>query len=207
MTIDVALADGNALMLSALSERFDQDARFSLVSTTNRSESFLKTAAAAPVQVGVVDWGLPTLGAERLMRVLREQSLSVRIIVCSHGASAGIPKRAMAAGAAGYFAHTEPTEKLLDVVMEVASGKMVFPYLDVRDLRDPLEALTRMERALLASLSTGRTNAELAADHRITVNTVKFHLRNVYDKLCVRNRAQAIAFYFSAHPYPHDRDE
>ena len=76
---------------------------------------------------------------------------------------------------------------------------MVFPFLDVRELQsDPASTLTRRERALLAALSKGMTNKELAAEFDITVNTVKFHLRNLFDKLSVRNRAQAIAFYYAS---------
>jgi len=198
MTVDVALADNNALMLSALSAVFDRDGRFSLVSTTNSAESFLQTILTVPATVAVLDWSLPTLGAEKLIRTLRDEGAPVRIIVCTHGNSNDIPKRAMAAGAAGFFSHADSAEQLLDAVAEVASGKMVFPFLDVRDLQDPLQTLTRTERALLGSLSVGRTNKELASDHGITVNTVKFHLRNLYEKLSVNNRAQAIAFYYSA---------
>lgn len=196
--VDVALADGNALMLGALAEIFERDGRFSLVSTTRSAEAFLQTAVTAPTSVAVVDWSLPALGAEKLIRILREQGSAVRVVVCSHGETADIPKRAMAAGAAGFFSHSEPPERLLAGTLDVAAGKMVFPYLDVRDLHDPLGSLTRTERALLDSLALGRTNKELATDHGIAVNTVKFHLRNLYEKLSVRNRAQAIAFYYSS---------
>ena len=48
----------------------------------------------------------------------------------------------MAAGAAGFFSHSEPPERLLDGAADVAAGRMVFPYLDVRALHDPLRALT-----------------------------------------------------------------
>lgn len=198
MTIEVALADNNSLMLSALSEVFNRDGRFSLVSTANSAESFLQTILTVPTTVAVLDWGLPTLGAEKLIRILRDQESPVRMIVCTHGSSDDVPKRAMAAGAAGFFSHSDSAEQLLDAVAEVAKGKMVFPYLDVRDLHDPLQSLTRTERALLTSLSVGRTNKELASDHGITINTVKFHLRNLYEKLAVNNRAQAIAFYYSS---------
>ena len=84
---------------------------------------------------------------------------------------------------------------------------MVFPFLDVRQLRkDPMNLLTRRERILLTSLAQGRTNKELAADLGISVNTVKFHLRNLFEKLSVNNRAQAIAFYYSSTSGRTDRD-
>lgn len=197
MAIDITLADSNTLMLSALSELFERDERFSLVSATNTAEAFLQTALAVPSDVAIVDWSLPALGAEQLMQILREQESPMRVIVCTHSNSGDLPKRAMAAGAAGFFAHSEPTEKLVETAWEVSRGKMVFPYLDVRDLHDPLQSLTKTEKALLNSLSLGRSNKELSEDHGITVNTVKFHLRNLYEKLSVKNRSQAIAFYYS----------
>jgi len=84
-------------------------------------------------------------------------------------------------------------------VRQVARGQMVFPFVDVRDLnRDPAESLTGRERALLAALARGLNNKALAAEFSISVNTVKFHLRNLYDKLSVASRAQAIAFYYAA---------
>ncbi|MDD9923613.1 MAG: LuxR C-terminal-related transcriptional regulator, partial [Boseongicola sp.] len=46
--------------------------------------------------------------------------------------------------------------------------------------------------------SKGLTNRELSRELGISINTVKFHLSNLYDKLAVRNRAQAIAFYYSS---------
>ena len=48
-----------------------------------------------------------------------------------------------------------------------------------------------------AALARGLANKDLAAELDISVNTVKFHLRNLYDKLGVNSRAQAIAFFYS----------
>ena len=76
---------------------------------------------------------------------------------------------------------------------------MVFPFLDVRELRtDPISSLSRKERAILEALSEGLTNKQLASQLGISTNTVKFHLSNIFDKLSVKNRAQAIAFYYSS---------
>ncbi len=153
----------------------------------------------ASVDVGIIDWTLPVLGGERLVDLLRSREGSPRIVVYAHGDNPDIPRRAMAAGAAGYCARSKSPEYLLDAVASVADGGMVFPFVDVRELRDdPMRSLTRRERALLASLSQGRTNKELADDLGISVNTAKFHLRNLFEKLSVRNRAQAVAYYYAS---------
>lgn len=196
--ISVTLACGNPLVLSAMSAVFERDPRFSLMATSATAEGFLGTVMRVPAQVGVIDWNLPLLGGARLLEVLREQETAPRIVVYADQDSAE-HRAAMAAGAAGFVSRNGPVEALLDTCVSVAQGKMVFPYLDIRDLQnDPIHSLSRRERTMLEALSKGLSNRELSKELGISTNTVKFHLSNLYDKLSVRNRAQAIAFYYSS---------
>ncbi len=195
--ISVMLADANPLVLSAMSEIFERDPRFSLVATSATAEGFLGTVMRVPIQVGVIDWNLPALGGAKLIEVLREQANAPRLVVYAD-AIGDTARLAMAAGAAGFAPRSSPVESLLDTCRDVAEGKMVFPYLDVRELqKDPIEQLSRRERTMLEALSKGLTNRELSNELGITINTVKFHLSNLFEKLSVKNRAQAIAFYYS----------
>lgn len=197
--IDLSLADGNPLVLSALSELFDRDPRFSLVATSSTAEGFLGAVMRVPVKVAVIDWNLPALGGQKLIEVLRDQPSAPRIVVYGDDRQGELARLAMIAGAAGFVARNLPVEKLLATCLAVAGGQMVFPFLDVRELQaDPISQLTRRERALLESLSKGLTNKDLARDFDISANTVKFHLSNLFEKLAVKNRAQAIAFYYSS---------
>jgi DNA-binding NarL/FixJ family response regulator len=196
--IELILGDPNPLMLQALSEIFDRDRRFSLVATAKTAEGFLEACLRAPVAIGIIDWSLPLLGAERLLGILRDQPKPPRMIIYASTIDPDIPRRAMAAGAAGFCTREIPPAELLDIAAMVAAGRMMFPFLDVRSLkRDPREELTSREKTMLAALARGRTNIELAKDLDISVNTVKFHLRNLYEKLGFTNRSQAIAFYYS----------
>ncbi len=196
--IAIMLADSNPLVLSALSELFDRDPRFSLVATSATAEGFLGTVMRVPVQVGVINWNLPVLGGAKLIEVLREQATAPRIVVYAED-TGDLPRRAMTAGAAAFSPRSTPAERLLETCVEVADGKMVFPFLDVRELQsDPIHQLSRKERIILEALSKGLTNRELAKELDISTNTVKFHLSNLYEKLSVKNRAQAIAFYYSS---------
>ena len=196
--IDVMLADSNPLVLSAMSEIFERDPRFSLVATSATAEGFLGMVIRVPVAVGVIDWNLPVLGGAKLIEVLREQERTPRLVV--YGDDAGdLPRLAMTAGAAGFAARSGEVEGLLATCADVAAGKMVFPFIDVRDLQtDPIQTLSRKERVMLEALSKGLTNRELSSELGISTNTVKFHLSNLYDKLSVKNRTQAIAFYYSS---------
>lgn len=197
VAVTLMLGDANPLMLAAMSEIFERDRRFSLVATAATAEGFLGMVMRMPVQVGVIDWNLPALGGARLIDVLRAQGNAPRLVVYAED-TGDIPRKAMAAGAAGFVARSESVDRLLDTCLAVANGQMVFPFLDVRGLKqDPIETLSPRERTLLEALSKGLTNRELARDLEISANTVKFHLSNLFDKLSVKNRAQAIAFYYA----------
>lgn len=196
--IDVMLADGNPLVLSAMSEIFERDPRFSLVATSATAEGFLGTVMRVPVHVGVVDWALPVLGAAKLIEVLRDQANAPRFVVYGE-ASGDVPRLAMQAGAAGFAARSGEVEGLLETCAKVAAGKMVFPFIDVRKMQqDPIQSLSRKERAILEALAQGMSNRELSKELEISTNTVKFHLSNIYEKLAVKNRTQAIAQFYSA---------
>ena len=196
--IDIMLADANPLVLSAMSELFDRAPRFSLVATSSTAEGFLGTVMRVPVQVGVIDWSLPALGGAKLIEVLRDHDSAPRLVVYGHE-SGDLPRMAMTAGAAGFASRSGDVETLLQTCVSVAAGNMVFPFIDVRELQqDPIQTLSRKERQILDSLAKGMTNKELAHELGISTNTVKFHLSNLYEKLSVRNRAQAIAFFYAA---------
>lgn len=197
--IDIMLADSNPLVLSAMSEIFERDPRFSLVATSATAEGFLGTVMRIPVQVGVVDWTLPALGAAKLIEVLRDQADAPRFVIYGD-ASGDVPRLAMQAGAAGFAARSGEVDVLLETCAEVAAGKMVFPFIDVRKMKqDPIQSLSRKERAILEALAQGMSNRELSKELQISTNTVKFHLSNIYEKLNVKNRTQAIAFFYSSH--------
>ena len=100
--IDIGIADSNPLMLGALSERFERDPRFNLIATSGTAEGFLELMFRVDIAVGIIDWRLPALGAERLLEILHARQSGPRIVVYSQDEDSEIPRRAMAAGAAGF---------------------------------------------------------------------------------------------------------
>jgi two-component system, NarL family, nitrate/nitrite response regulator NarP len=197
--VDLALADGNPLVLQAMSEFFERDRRFSLVVTSSTAEGLLGAVIRVPVSVAIIDWLLPALGGQKLIEVLRDQPGAPRIVVYGDETRGEVARSAMLAGAAGFVPRSAPAERLMETCLSVAAGQMVFPFLDVRELQtDPISRITRRERALMEALATGMTNKDLARSFDISENTVKFHLSNLFEKLGVKNRAHAIAFFYSS---------
>lgn len=196
--IRVFVADKAALVRHALEDLFGRDERFHLVATTDDGQRFLEGLDRLAVDVGVIGWVMPNADGRAVLQALQERPDGPPVVVYTGHPSADVARQVMSLGGAGYCSKSCPPEELLETVAAVGEGRMVFPRIDVRTLRDgPLSLLTERERQLLAALSEGATNSELALRFDISVQTVKFHLKNVYSKVGVSNRAQAVALYLS----------
>ncbi|MBU3889541.1 response regulator transcription factor [Methylosinus sporium] len=194
--IDVAIADKSPLILAGLEALLADDRRFNLVLKVTDGEEFLDAAKLQRFQIAIIGWQLPTLHAREVLRALSRQPSAPKIVVYSGTNDPAAPAETLQLGGAGFVSKRAPPERLLDVLASVAAGDMVFPFVDIRKMRaDPLENLTLRERSLLSALGSGHTNNQLAKDFGVSINTIKFHLRNLFEKLEVRNRAQAIALF------------
>jgi DNA-binding NarL/FixJ family response regulator len=196
--ISVVVADKSSLVRAGLRGLLNEDERFELVGMAEDGEQFLNLVEQQPFQVGIVGWVMPGVGGRGVLDQLRDRAQAPRVVIYTGDPSSDIPRQAMRLGGAGFCSKSEPPSQLLDSVARVATGQMIFPFVDVRGLDScPLSSLTPRERELLAALSEGKSNAQLAAHFEISVQTVKFHLKNVYEKLEIGNRAQAVALYVS----------
>ncbi|MEK0083157.1 response regulator transcription factor [Benzoatithermus flavus] len=199
LPIEVALVDKSPLVHAALKSLLAHDERFSLAFVASDGERFLDALERLHCDVAVMGWVMPYKDGRAVLEALAGRPERPRIVIYTGDPDPALPRQAMALGAAAFLSKREPPERLLDILTAVAHGQMVFPFLDVRSLHaDPLGRLSPRERELLGSLGTGCTNAELARALGVSVNTVKFHLRNLFDKLGVRNRAQAVQLWHEA---------
>ncbi len=192
--IRIGFADKNPLVLRGLQSLFGEDRRFELVVSASDGERFLDAVARFELDVGIIGWVMANGDGRAVLQALRDRPAAPRIVVYT-GADLGVARAAMQLGAAGFLSKSEPPERLLDVVAEVARGRMMFPFLDLGRAAadDPLACLTGRERELLERLAEGLSNEGLARRFGLSPNTVKFHLRNLYEKLGAANRAQAVA--------------
>ena len=112
--ITLSIADGNPLVLAALSELFQRDPRFSLVATTATAEAFLGGDPPDSGPVAVIDWHLPPLGARGLIETLRDAPGAPRLVVYGDDPRGDLARQAMLAGAAAVVARNTPVDRLID---------------------------------------------------------------------------------------------
>jgi len=194
--IDIAIVDKSPIVQSGLRALFEADPRFRVVAVAADGERFMEAVDRLSFDIAITGWEMPYLSGAGVLRALRGQPDVPRIVIYTGSQDLDVPRQAMALGAAGFCHKSDPPERLVETVVAVAAGRMAFPYVDVRELDlNPLAGLTEREREILESLSKGMTNKQLAEVFDISLNTVKFHLKNLYGKMDVENHSQAVAKY------------
>ena len=196
----VMIAERNPLVLAALGDMIKRDDRFELVQSVQAGAAFMAAATVAEpaFDVAIVGWKLSDMDGGEVLAGLRRRQLHTRIVIFSSEHDIAILKQCVRMGAQGFCYQFDDPCILFDTLLVVAHGRICIPYIDVSKINDtPLSKLTPRERELLAVLADGWTNLQIAARTGISENTVKYHLKNLYDKLDARNRAMAVALYAS----------
>ncbi|HUA67747.1 MAG TPA: response regulator transcription factor [Candidatus Saccharimonadales bacterium] len=126
---------------------------------------------------------------------IRQLNREARILMLTaHDGDEDIHK-AMQAGASGYVLKDSTDEKLLPAIRAVAAGQRWVPEEVAKRLasRRLFEELTSRELLVLNEVVKGLANKQIADVLNISENTVKWHLKNILAKLCVADRAEAVA--------------
>ncbi len=196
LPVRTALVEPNPLIVAALTGLFERDPRFLLASVLSRGSELIDAARRQEVSLAVVSWRLADGSAAELLREIKTRELSLRVIIFANDHDLDLVRRAVRLGVHGYCFQFDDPAILFETLHTVACGRICIPDIDVTRLNDtPLARLTVRERELLDMLSRGYTNQQVSNRTGISENTVKYHLKNLYDKLGVRNRAMAVALY------------
>jgi two-component system nitrate/nitrite response regulator NarP len=195
----LAIADKNPVVRAGLADIIARDGRFSLGEVVGSAHAFVDLCGARQIDIGVIGWSLPDMTGGDLLGVLKRRQIKTRIIVYTGEQGQDVLRQAVKAGAWGFISKADDPSVLLDTIATVSRGRLCLPYVDLQTINDdPLETLTARERELLTALANGWSNLQIAARIGISRNTVKYHLKNLYDKLGVKNRAMAVALFISS---------
>jgi two-component system nitrate/nitrite response regulator NarP len=196
--IEITIADQNPVVRSGLEAFVQRDGRFTVCGIHATGEALIEALKTKPVEIAIVGWALPDMTGGDVLARLKQEKWRTRVVIYTGERSSDVLRHAIKGGAWGFVSKTEDPQVLLEAVVSVARGRLSLPYVDIDLLNhDPLEGLTARERELLAALANGWTNLQIAARTGISRNTVKYHLKNLYDKLGVSNRAMAVALHVS----------
>ena len=196
----IVLADDHALVLEGLRSLVDAQPDMVVVGTATDVSQVMELLRTLKPEVVVLDLEMGTMSGLACLERIRAERLPVRVLVLSAYGDGTSMRAALDGGADGYALKTDPPRHTVDAIRQVHRGQLVFPQAAKRWLlgkgtsSDPRQ-LTEREESVLALLAEGATNAEIARRLRVSENTVKFHLQNLYMKLSVGNRTEAVAVY------------
>lgn len=166
-------------------------------------EEALPKMAGEPPDVALVDIGLPGMSGIDGIRRIREEHGAVQALVLTVYHDDDRIFQAICAGACGYLLKNTPPARLLDAIREIASGgapmspevarQVVTLFQRVGPPEHADYRLTPQETRLLKLLVEGHSYKTAAAEAGVTVNTVSFHMRRIYEKLRVHSKSEAVA--------------
>lgn len=176
---------------------------FRCASSHRTMEEALSRVGSGQADVILTDIGLPGMSGIEGIRILRERMPEVPILALTVYDNDDKVFDALCSGASGYLLKNTPPARLLDSIREVFDGGApMSPEVArrvirlFREYRPPEHAeyhLTPQEAELLKLLVEGHHKKTAAREMGISVNTVSFHLKNIYQKLQVHSKTEAVA--------------
>ena len=202
-SIGVLIVEDQREIREGLARLIDRAAGFRCVGHYRSMEAALAARPSAPPAVALLDIGLPGMSGIAGIEPLKSRHPEVLVLMITVHDDDERIFEAMCAGACGYLLKKTPPEKLVESVREVVSGGApMSPEIArrvvqlFRKVRPPERAdyhLTPHELRLLGMLVDGHNYKTAAAELGVTVHTISFHMRHVYEKLRVHSKSEAVA--------------
>lgn len=178
---------------------FNRQEEFEVLYHANNAEDFFKSSKLNELDVIICDIGLPRMTGVEACWIIKQQQPQVEVLMYTVFESDNYLFEALKAGASGYMLKQDNLEALRDAVIEVHGGggvmgsqiaKKVMDFFSKGGMstkRDEF-SLTERELEVAEQLVKGITVKEIADALGLSSDTIKFHIKNIYNKLQVHNR-------------------
>ena len=166
------------------------------------AETALKELSAHPVDIGLFDVNLPGMNGIDCIQRLKMLHPKMQMMVLTVYDNTDTIFNALKAGATSYLLKSTPPEKVVEAIEEVYNGGSPISSQIARKILDAFETkgktneflqeLSRREQEVLELLSKGFRYKEIADKLFLSIDTVRTHIRNTYEKLQVNSRVEAL---------------
>ena len=166
------------------------------------AESALEVLTNDPVEIALFDIQLPGMTGIECMQKLKAIHPRIQIMVLTVYDNADTIFDALKAGASSYILKSTAPEKIIDAITELYNGgspissqiaRKVIEAFQVKEKANAhFQELSRREQEILEQLSRGYRYKEIADKLHVSTETVRTHIRHIYEKLQVNSRAEAL---------------
>lgn len=199
MNIQVAIVDDKRDIREGLQLILNNSEGFECVATYSDGESAVKGLPTVKPHVVLMDIGLPRMSGIDVVRAVKDISPEIEMIMLTVHADEDSIFESLRAGASGYLMKNTFPSKLLNSIKEVQNGGSPMSSTIARKVvssfnsfRKPAANLTKREKEVLDLLCKGKSYKVIADDLFISPDTVRYHLKNIYKKLQVNSKYEAM---------------
>jgi DNA-binding NarL/FixJ family response regulator len=199
----VAIVEDDATTREGLAALIGGTPGYRCVGRYGSVEELLRRPPERPADVVLLDINLPGISGAEGVRLVRERWPSTDVLMLTVYADEGRIFESICNGAVGYLLKKTPPARLIDAIREAASGGapmspeiarlVVSLFRKTHAAEPPAEALTAQELRLLQLLADGHSYQAAAERLEISLNTVRSYVRNVYEKLHVHTKSEAVS--------------
>jgi DNA-binding NarL/FixJ family response regulator len=200
--ISVALVEDDAILRQALAQAVQHDEALRLNGSYADAESFLAALRTSAPDVVIMDLNLPGMDGIACTGAARSIAPGLQVLVCTVQDDDDSLFKALCAGATGYLLKDAPPERVATAVKELHAGgspmsaaiarRVIASFQKPKGRSKELDLLTERERQVLEQLAEGYRYKEIADRLFLSIDTVRTHVRNLYDKLHVSSRTDAL---------------
>ena len=197
-TIKVVIAEDHALMRDGVRLILDEADGLEIVGEAHAGTEVLPAVRRTQPDVVLLDLRMPGMDGLAVIDQLREHAPDVSIVVFSALDSREHIEAALRRGADGYILKSINPADLPSAIRQAIDRAVYHPFaLAVRGSEAARESgLSEKELAVLRELAQGHSNKEIALALFVSEQTVKFHLRNIYKKLGIATRTEALRYAY-----------
>jgi DNA-binding NarL/FixJ family response regulator len=205
-SIKVCIVEDNTDMRQSVEQVLNNAPGMQCISTYACAEDAVKALPACKPDVALVDIHLPGMNGIECVNKLKAQLPNLQVLMLTRYEQSDMIFDSIRAGASGYLLKRTPAAELVQAVEQVHLGgapmtmqvarKVINYFQQIQKPSSDVEKLTVREQEVLALLAKGYLYKQIAASLEISINTLRVHVRAIYDKLHVHSRTEATVKYF-----------
>ncbi|MBK9149444.1 MAG: response regulator transcription factor [Flavobacteriales bacterium] len=200
--IRVGIVEDDGILREALSDALEVDPSMEMCGAYASAEDFLDQLMHTSPDVVIMDLNLPGINGIECTRRAKELRPLLQVLVCTVQDDDDSLFNALCAGATGYLLKDARPNEVVHAVKTLSGGgspmspgiarRVLASFSAPRKQVKEMELLSEREREVLEQLAKGHRYKEIADGLNLSIETVRTHIRNLYDKLQVSSRTDAL---------------